>query len=119
MATEFGKILRILRINTGETAKEMANKLDVSVPYLNAIENGRRDIPSDMEEKVIAHYNLTTEEKTNLRNAIINTKDSVKINLTDLADKKKRVILALARDNIDNETLDKICKIVNVQGEEK
>ena len=62
MATEFGKILRIIRINSGDTAKAMADKLGISVPYLNAIENGRRDIPSDLTDKVINVYDLFSSE---------------------------------------------------------
>lgn len=119
MATEFGKVLRIIRINTGDTAKAMADKLDISVPYLNAIENGRRDIPTGMEEKIVEVYNLSDKDRLNLREAIVSSKDRVKIDLTELAEKKKRVILALARDDIDNETLDEICKIVNAKGDNK
>lgn len=119
MATEFGKVLRIIRINTGDTAKAMADKLDISVPYLNAIENGRRDIPTGMEERIVEVYNLSDKDRLNLREAIVSSKDRVKIDLTELAEKKKRVILALARDDIDNETLDEICKIVNAKGDNK
>ena len=113
MITDFGKILRIIRINSGDGAKEMANKLGVSVPYLNAIENGRRDIPNGMEEKVIEAYPLSEKDKTNLREAVIRTKDRVKIDLTELAEKKRRVIMTLAQDDFDDETLDQICKLVN------
>lgn len=113
MATEFGKVLRIIRINTGDTAKAMADKLDISVPYLNAIENGRRDIPTGMEDKIIDVYNLSDKDCQNLREAIVSSKDRVKIDLTELAEKKKRVILSLAQDDIDDETLEEICRIVN------
>lgn len=120
MATEFGKVLRIIRINSGETAKAMADKLGISVPYLNAIENGRRDIPNDMAEKVISAYNLSEKDQKNIQEAVITSKDRVKIDLTELAEKKRRVILALAKDEIDNDTLEKICKIVNdKKGESK
>ena len=115
MATEFGKILRIIRINSGDTAKAMADKLGISVPYLNAIENGRRDIPNDLVDKVINAYGLSQKDKQNLRDAMARAKDKVKIDLTELAEKKRRVILALANDEIDNETLDQICKIVNAK----
>ena len=120
MATEFGKVLRIIRINSGDTAKVMADKLGISVPYLNAIENGRRDIPTDLTDKVIAAYGLSEKDQKNIREAVVSSKDRVKIDLTELAEKKRRVILALAQDEIDNETLEQICNMVNAnKGENK
>ena len=112
MATEFGKILRIIRINSGDTAKTMADKLGISVPYLNAIENGRRDIPSDLTDKVINVYTLSEKDQKNI-------KDKVKIDLTELAEKKRRVILALAQDEIDDDVMEEICKMVNAKKGDK
>lgn len=116
--TEFGKTLRIIRINSGDSAKQMADKLGISVPYLNAIENGRRDVPADLLEKVISAYPLSERDRENLREALVATKDKVKIDLTELGEKKRRVIMALARDEIDAATLDEICRLVNKKGGE-
>ena len=113
MVTEFGKVLKIIRINSGDTAKVMAERLGISVPYLSAIENGRRDIPTDLPDKLIKAYNLSERDQQKIRDAVVTSKDKVKIDLTDLAEKKRRVILALANDEIDNDTLDEICKMVN------
>ncbi len=115
--TDFGKVLRIIRINSGDSAKQMAEKLGMSVPYLNAIENGRRDVPKDMAEKVIAAYRLSERDRNNLREALVATKDRVKIDLTELSEKQRRVILALASDDFDTETLDEICRLVNGKGD--
>lgn len=118
--TEFGKVLRIIRINSGDSAKVMAEKLEISAPYLNAIENGRRDIPNGMAENVVRVYNLSERDQENLREAIVATKDRVKIDLTELGEKKRRVILALAQDEVDSVTLEEICKLVNTKnGENK
>ena len=117
MATEFGKILRIIRINSGDTAKAMADKLGISVPYLNAIENGRRDIPSDLTDKVINVYSLSEKDQKNIKEAVVTSKDKVKIDLTELAEKKRRVILALAQDEIDDDVMEEICKMVNAKKE--
>lgn len=116
MATEFGKILRIIRINSGDTAKVMADKLGISVPYLNAIENGRRDIPTDLPDRVASVYSLSEKDRSNMNDAVVTSKDKVKIDLTELAEKKRRVILALANDEVDADVLDEICKMVNGKG---
>lgn len=42
MITEFGKLLRIIRINTGDSARTMAEKFGMSPSYLSTIENGKR-----------------------------------------------------------------------------
>lgn len=119
MATEFGKILRIIRINSGDTAKAMADKLGISVPYLNAIENGRRDIPSDLTDKVINVYDLSEKDQKNIKEAVVTSKDKVKIDLTELAEKKRRVILALAQDEIDDDIMEEICRMVNAKKGDK
>ncbi|MDD3947051.1 MAG: helix-turn-helix transcriptional regulator, partial [Clostridia bacterium] len=40
MVTEFGKFLRVLRIQNNDTARQMAEKLNLSPSYLSAIETG-------------------------------------------------------------------------------
>ena len=115
MATEFGKVLRIIRISTGDSAKEMASKLGISAPYLNAIENGRRDIPSDLADKIMAVYDLSEKDKENLRESLIQSKDRVKIDLTELAEKQRKIIMAVVRNEVNEDTLDAISEMVNDQ----
>ncbi len=43
--TTFGEYLRILRIKNHEVMGDMAAKLEVSVPFLSAVETGRIIIP--------------------------------------------------------------------------
>ena len=74
MITEFGKLLRIIRINTGDSARTMAEKFGMSPSYLSTIENGKRNIPEE---------------------------------------KKKKVIFSLTKGNIDEETLNQLCEIID------
>ena len=66
MITEFGKLLRIIRINTGDSARTMAEKFGMSPSYLSTIENGKRNIPPEMEELVIRAYDLSEHDKEKL-----------------------------------------------------
>ena len=50
MITDFGKELRILRVEKDENINTMAKKLGISIAYLSAIESGNRPIPSDLVE---------------------------------------------------------------------
>ena len=112
MITEFGKLLRIIRVNSGDSAKEMAQKLNISPSYLSTIENGKRNIPPDMEQLIIQAYNLSDKDKAKLRKAMVNSSDSVKIDLTDLAEKKKQMIYEITKGDLDEATIDQLCKII-------
>lgn len=112
MITEFGKLLRIIRINSGDSAKDMAQKLNMSPSYLSTIENGKRNIPPDMEELLIRAYNLSDKDKEKLRKAMVDSSDTVKIDLTDLAEKKKQMIYEITKGDLDEATIDQLCKII-------
>ena len=112
MITEFGKLLRIIRINSGDSAKQMAVKLNMSPSYLSTIENGKRNIPLDMEQLLISAYNLSDRDKEKLRKAMMASSDTVKIDLTDLSEKKKRVIHEITKGNLDEATIDQLCRII-------
>lgn len=117
MVTQLGKILRIIRINTGDSMRSMADKLGMSVSYLSAIENGKRSVPSDFEEKVISKYSLSEKDKSNLRNAISQTMEKVKVDITELSEKKRKLLFAISKNEIDEDTIDKLCEIIYKKGE--
>lgn len=71
MLTDFGKELRKIRIDNNEFLKDMANKLGVTVSYLSAVENGKRDIPDEWLDKIINDYNLSKNEIINLKTLYI------------------------------------------------
>ena len=112
MLTEFGKLLRIIRINSGDTSRDMAKKLGLSASYLSAIEGGKRNIPTDMEKMLSKSYPLSKIDIEKLRSAMLSSSDSVKINLTDFAEMKQRVIMAIAQDDISDNVLDEISDLI-------
>ena len=112
MLTEFGKLLVIIRINSGDTSRDMAKKLGLSASYLSAIEGGKRNIPTDMEKMLSKSYPLSKIDIEKLRSAMLSSSDSVKINLTDFAEKKQRVIMAIAQDDISDNVLDEISDLI-------
>lgn len=112
MITEFGKLLRIIRVNSGDSAKEMAQKLNMSPSYLSTIENGKRNIPPDMEQLLIGAYKLSEKDKEKLRKAMVSSSETVKIDLTDLADKKKTLIFEITKGDLDEDTIDHLHTII-------
>lgn len=118
MLTEFGRLLRIIRINSGDSSREMARKLGFSPSYLSAIESGKRNIPTDMEKLLSKSYPLSQIDLEKLRTAMFASSDTVKINLTDFAEKKQRVIMAIAQDDISDNVLDEISDLIFRHGKD-
>ena len=114
MLTEFGKILRKIRIDCGEILKDMAEKLNVSAAYLSAVEMGKRNIPEKWIDKISNLYNLSLEDKKKLNDAADNSARSITLNFENINCKQKETAILFAREfeNVDTETLDKIKKLL-------
>ena len=112
MLTEFGKVMRIIRINSGDSMRDMASKIGMSATYLSAIETGKRNIPENMEELLFSHYDFSEKDKRNIKEAIEKSTSRVKIDLTEMTEKKKKLIYSIKKNDIDEETLDRLCEII-------
>jgi len=55
---------------------------------------------------------MSDKDIENLRKTVVDSSDSVKIDLTYLAEKKKQVIIALSKRDLDEETIDKLCQVL-------
>lgn len=97
MLTSFGKKLRTIRIEHDEILKDMAQKLGVTVAYLSAVENGKRDVPDNWIDIIATEYQLSENEKEILQYAAYENKDSLKIGLNDIDIEEKKLALAFAR----------------------
>ena len=115
MVTEFGKLLRIIRVNSGDSAKDMAKKLNMSPSYLSTIENGKRNIPIDIDKLLIKAYNLSEKDKEKLRKAMAESSDTVKIDLTDLAEKKRQMIFEITNGNLDESVIEELHHIIKTK----
>ena len=112
MVTEIGKFLRVVRAERGESAKEMAEKLSVSGSYLSAVELGRREFPLAWEQTIVEVYNLNEVNKKKLQKAIKDSKTNVKFDLNEVGNKKKDLILSVAKNNLDDKTIEQLCEII-------
>lgn len=110
--TELGRLLKIIRVNSGDSAKEMAEKLYMSPSYLSAIENGKRNVPANLIGTVAEAYHLSDEDKERLREAVLGSDKPLKMNLTNFSDRKKRLILAISQEEFPKETFNRICDLV-------
>jgi transcriptional regulator with XRE-family HTH domain len=111
MLSEYGKILRKIRIDKGELLNDMAVKLDVSPALLSYIENGKREIPQALTETAIEKYELIGAVVEQLRDAETQSRKAVRVDLTSaFSIEKKQTALLFARtfNNVNDEVLAKI-----------
>ena len=113
--TSFGEFVRILRIKHHEVMGDMAKMLGASLPFLSAVENGRKNVPADWIGKIIEHYNLTENEQEKLREAVAESKTQFKIIAGNAGNNQRKAALKFARsfDEIDDETAIKILELLS------
>lgn len=120
MVTEYGKILRKIRIDKGELLGDMADCLNISSSYLSSIETGVRNIPIDFTDKIIKVYNLSTNIQKRLRKAeLLNIKE-IKVpfnNVTSSMRKETAIIFARTFNNISDDDFEKIKSILVKRGD--
>lgn len=117
MLTLFGKFSRKLRIDRGELLKDMAEKIGVTSSYLSAVENGKRNVPQGWAEKIITIYTLDSEEQKELLKVIEQSQISNKLNIKNLNDRDKDLMMAFARkiDGLNDEEISKIREILKLK----
>ncbi len=120
MVTEYGKILRKIRIDKGELLGDMADCLNISSSYLSSIETGVRNIPIDFTDKIIKVYNLSTNIQKRLRKAELSNIKEIKVpfnNVTSSMRKETAIIFARTFNNISDDDFEKIKSILVKRGD--
>ncbi len=104
--TSLGEFLRILRIKNHEVMGDLAKVLGTSSPFLSAVENGKKNIPTEWIQKIISHYNLSEEDQERLRDAIEESKTQYKIVVSNSGANQRKAAMQFARsfDDMDDET---------------
>lgn len=120
MLTSIGKFLKKLRVDRGEIMKDMAEKLDVTVSFLSAVENGKKRMPATWNRKICSVYDLTEDQRQAFTTAIAETEDAIEMNLVSANIGKRELAVSFARrfDNIDDEQVEQIRKILQ-RGDKK
>lgn len=116
--TSFGEFLRILRIKNHEVMGDLAKVLDVKVPFLSAVENGKKNVPEDWIDVIAEHYGLDQEGKQKLQAAADESRTQYKVNTVNAGVKKRQVAMQFARsfDEMDDETATKILILLSNKG---
>lgn len=114
MNTRIGQFLRDIRLEHKEILKTMAERLDVSSAFLSAVENGKKKAPASWNHKLVQLYGLTEEQQEELRRAILESSNTVELNIKDASDTNKDLAVCFARrfSDLDEETSRKIIDIL-------
>ncbi len=120
MLTSIGRFLRKLRIDNGQILKDMAEALGVSSAFLSAVENGKKKMPESWVEKLSDIYAFTTAQIGELHAAVIDTNDTVELNLQNATPDSRALAISFARefDSLDDETSKKIFEILKRRRED-
>ena len=113
--TKFGEFMRVQRIKHHEVMGNTANLLKVSLPFVSAVESGKRNVPEEWIPIIIEHYNLSTAEQKELNDAIEESKTQVKVNLTGASNVQRKVALQFQRsfEELDEDTANAIIELLN------
>lgn len=101
MLTAFGKELRKIRIDNNELLKDMSRKLGVTVSYLSAVENGKREIPESWLDSLAILYDLDSGETEKLFQLAYESKKEMKLNLSGAGSGQRRMAMTFARSFMD------------------
>ena len=112
--TRFGEFVRTLRITHHQVMGDMAKMLEVKIPFLSAVENGRKKVPADWIDEIANHYGLTIKEKDELQKAVDESRTQYKIAIKDSGINQRRAAMQFARsfDELDDDTAIKILKLL-------
>lgn len=97
MLTSVGIFLRKLRLDHNEILRDMARKLEVSVSFLSAVENGKKKMPQQWVDKIKEMYHLSKEQCIEFEDAFTETQEFVEINLKNLNSPHREFAISLAR----------------------
>lgn len=116
--TKFGEFVRVLRIKHHEVMGDMEKVLGASLPFLSAVENGKKNVPTEWIEKIVAHYDLTDAEKKELETAVEESRTQYKIVPINAGIQQRRAAMQFARsfDEMDDETATKILELLSKKG---
>lgn len=113
MLTEFGKLLRKLRIDHDLTLGALGKKLDVSAAYLSAIETGKKPVPTSLLQQLQSVLRLGEGEMQRLERAASTSMNEVVVGLRGRRSNKARELaVAFARrfETMSNEEVEAMLK---------
>ncbi|WP_157643387.1 helix-turn-helix domain-containing protein [Burkholderia ubonensis] len=111
--TRFGKELRKLRLDRGETMADLARALGKSPGFLSSVETGKKPVPEALVDQIVKHYELGNSASETLYEFARGNTGVIKIAPND--DKAYALVSALAK-KLDSLSEDQQNKIIDILG---
>jgi hypothetical protein len=110
--------MRVQRVKHHEVMGDFAKLVDVKIPFVSAVENGKRNVPEEWYAVIVEHYGLSESEQEELRQAIEDSKTQVKIDLVFASQSQRQAALQFQRsfEKLDDETANELLKILRKGG---
>ncbi|RRD43513.1 XRE family transcriptional regulator [Comamonadaceae bacterium OH3737_COT-264] len=113
--TEFGKALRICRVNAQTTLAEMAEDLKVSPAFLSAVETGRKKVPAGMAQKAAHFFAQRGQDPTYDFEALADASNE-QVNVAGLSLEQQMLVSSLARSNLDSNQIARLAHLLKKMG---
>ena len=113
--TKYGEFMRVLRIKAHEVMGDTAELLNVKIPFVSAVESGKRNVPEEWIPLLVEHYHLDDTQQVELQDAISTSRTQVKLNLTAASNTQRQLAVQFQRsfENLDEDTAEAIMKLLN------
>ena len=95
--TPFGRDVRKLRIDHGETMADLASAVSVSVAFLSAVETGKKSAPPSLIAELVKHYHLDKMQARQLQDLADQSKTEMRINMSKASDEARELVAVFAR----------------------
>src|SRR5260221_4454877 len=92
--TPFGKAVRKIRIDRGETLGAMAEALEISSALLSSLEAGKRNMSDALLEKILSHCKVKGPEAQELKRLALESRTAVTLKPKE---KDRSLVSAFAR----------------------
>lgn len=95
--TDFGKTIRKLMIDKDENLGVLAEMFNVSTAFVSSVLIGKKPVPEEWYGKLCDHYNLNKEERKNLYDEYCETKNTIRLDVSQIDTRKKKLALQFQR----------------------
>lgn len=113
--TEYGKFIRKIRKDRGDTLVGMSTKMGgISIAFLSAMEVGKKQVPIEYADKISEIYNLTEEENLELTNAIGSSNANMNLDFTKMPEDRAQASVLFARkiNKLSQKSLEELRKLL-------
>lgn len=117
--TPFGEKLRQLRQARGILQRDMAAALEISAPYLSALEHGRRGTPSaGLIHQICQYFGLIWDEADELTALAKTSRPRLRLNAAGLTAAQTSLANRLARElrHLDQDSIEAIREVLDRGG---